>query len=149
MSLPVPCLFLCPVSPGLHGLFLCLFYVLDSASLFCCASFCSCLFSFVVLLKTLFKFIPPASAASSLHLGPSSHTLTDGSGFHARRVHIVPVLAPVLVADLRSDRSRMQCPFRQTLGKAHTTRLLSQTHVCPARGFPPGLGRISSQNIFQ
>ena len=52
-SLPVPCLFLCPVSPGLHGLFLCLFYVLDSASLFCCASFCSCLFFLCSIIKDI------------------------------------------------------------------------------------------------
>ena len=57
--------------------------------------------------------------------------VSDGSGgLHARRVlKHCPVLAPVLVADLRSDRSQIQCPFRQTLGKAHTTRLLSRTHV--------------------
>ena len=40
---------------------------------------CLLLFLFVFLcsiLKTLFKFIPPASAASSLHLGPSSTNVT-------------------------------------------------------------------------
>ena len=48
----------------------------------------------------------------------------NGSGdLHARRVlKHRPMLAPVSVADLRSDRSRIQCLFRQTLGKAHTTR---------------------------
>ena len=73
--------------------------------------------------------------------------VSDGSGFHARRVlKHCPVLAPVLVADLRSDRSRIQCPFRQTFGKAHTT---SRTLVCPACGVPPRLSRICSQYIFQ
>ena len=38
---------------------------------------------------------------------------------HAGSSNIVPVLAPVPVADLRSGRSRIQCPFRQTFGKAH------------------------------
>ena len=44
--------------------------------------------------------------------------ISDGSGLHAHRVlKHCPVLAPVPVADLRSDRSQIQCPFRQTLGK--------------------------------
>ena len=52
---------------------------------------------------------------------------SDGSGLLARRVlKHCPVLALVLVADPRSDRSRIQCPFRKTFGTAHTT---SQTLV--------------------
>ena len=47
---------------------------------------------------------------------------SDGSGLLARRVlKHCPVLALVLVADPRSDRSQIQCPFRKTFGTAHTT----------------------------
>ena len=83
--------------------------------------------------------------------------VSDGSGLLARRVlKHCPVLALVLIADPRSDRSqvqsskaKVQSSFSSTTGKGHTTRLLAQTLVGCIRGFPPGRSRISSQNIFQ
>ena len=77
--------------------------------------------------------------------------VSNGSGgLHARKV----------LTHRRSVSSRFRSrpqvgPFTNSLfippamGKAHTTRLLAQTHVCLARGSPPQLGRISSQNTFQ
>ena len=56
---------------------------------------------------------------------PGVHAASDGSGLLARRVlKHCPMLAPVLVADPRSDGSRIQCPlsnvqssFSSTTGK--------------------------------
>ena len=75
-----PCLFLacsCVLSLRVSTVCFCVCFTFwIQPAFFAVPPFVPVCFSFVVLLKTLFKFIPPASAASSLHLGPSSQTVT-------------------------------------------------------------------------
>ena len=65
---------------------------------------------------------------------PGVHAASDGSGLLARRVlKHCPMLSPVLVADLRSDRSRIQCPLSNVQSSFGVSR-----HHEPSCGFPPG-----------
>ena len=63
--------------------------------------------------------------------------MAQAVSMHARSSNIITVLAPISVADLRSDSSQVQSSFSSTTGKAHTTRLLAQTHVCLTHGSTP------------
>ena len=75
--------------------------------------------------------------------------MAQAVSMHARSSNIITVLAPISVADLRSDSSQVQSSFSSTMGKAHTTRLLAQTPRVPRPWIHSSTGRISSQNTSQ